>query len=411
MAKNWMSGENPTVQLVDKSTNLEPSHKGSSVLKAILWVVILSRIFFVEVAGLAYIYLPQAWIQAPQGTLPPTGNLLYQALSGLWVHWDGLWYLSIATFGYHGRPTATAFFPLYPLSMKLFGGGVVGGVIVSLLAFGIALFYLNRLVTLELGRQVAWYTLLALAFFPTAFYLNAVYSEALFLALAVASLYYLRTGKYWAAGPLGALATLCTVYGGLLVLPFLWIIWRREGFRIKKLLHLLWMPAGILVYMLFLFKRFGDPLMFESAQSNWSRHPEIFVVTLYQGILAAWRAIPQFFNYHHLFAPGNPSLVPGNFVNILFALFAIVILILSARRIPFYLWIYSLAALMIPLSYPATGFPLMSMPRLCLEAFPLFIGLGSIMARVRWTRAVYFIAAIPMGMLLTALFATAHWVA
>lgn len=412
MAKGWSVGEETRLAaLSDAGPRPKASERGGVAFKSLAWIFVLSRLFFIEAASLAYIYLPQAWVQAPQGTLPPSGSALYQILSGLWVHWDGLWYLSIATLGYHGRPTATAFFPLYPLSMKLFGSGVVGGMTVSLLAFAVALYYLNRLVSLELGPRVAWYTLLALAFFPTAFYLNAVYSEALFMALAAGSLYYLRTERYWIAGPLGALATLTTTYGILLVLPFFWVIYRREGWRLGKLLHVIWMPLGLLAYMVFLFKRFGDPLMFESAQSNWSRHFEIFPVTWYNGVVAAWRAMPQFFSFHHLFATGNPSLVPGNFFNLIFAIFAVLVVVLTARRLPFYLWIYTVAALLIPFSYPAVGYPLMSMPRLILEAFPIFIGLGMIMARVAWTRALYFVLAIPMGLLFTALFATAHWVA
>jgi hypothetical protein len=114
---------------------------------------------------------------------------------------------------------------------------------------------------------------------------------------------------------------------------------------------------------------------------------------------------------HHLFAHGNPSLAPSNFFNFLFAVAAVVVAVLSFKHVPFYLWIYAAAALLVPFSYPAGSVPLMSMPRLVLEAFPLFIGLGSIMARVPWTRAVYFIMALPAGALLTALFATAHWVA
>lgn len=412
MAKNGTVGyARPHLLAPQATPKAEANRRDWSLLKAITWVFVLSRIFFLEVAGAAYIYLPHAWVQAPQGTLPPSGGLFYQIISGLWVHWDGLWYLSIASYGYHGRPSATAFFPLYPAAMKLFGGGVVAGMMVSLAAFAVALYYLGRLVELELGPRVAWLTVLALAFFPTAFYLNAVYSESLFLALAIASLYYLRTGRYWIAGPLGALATLCTTYGGLLVLPFVWVIWHSEGYKFRQLWHALWMPLGLVAYMVFLFRRFGDPLVFESAQSGWGRHFEFLPVTLYQAVVSAWHAMPLALNLHQLFITGNPSLTPSNFFNFLFAVVALVVAVLSFRRIPFYLWLYAIAALLIPFSYPANGIPLMSMPRLVLEAFPLFIGAGTIMARVQWTRAVYFIAAIPTGMLLTALFATAHWVA
>ena len=380
-------------------------------LKAVTWIFVLSRVLFIETASLAYMYLPHAWVETPQGTLPPSGSLAYQVLGGLWVHWDGLWYLSISTFGYQGRPTATAFFPLFPMAMKLLGGGVIGGIVVSLAAFAGGLYFFGRLAELEFGPRVAWFSLMALAFFPTAFYLNAVYSESLFFALAAASLYYLRTQRYWIAGPLAALTTLDTIYGFLLMLPFAWQIWRQEGVRFSRLVHTVWPAVGLLGYMVFLFFRFGDPLVFESAQSNWARHPELLFVTLYQAMISAWNAIPLFFSAHHLFLGGVPSLTASNFFNFLFALCAIFLAVVSFSRIPFYLWMYSVAALLIPFSYPAVGTPLMSMPRLVLEAFPLFLGLGSIMARVRWTRALYFIAAIPLGMLLTALFATAHWVA
>ena len=195
------------------------------------------------------------------------------------------------------------------------------------------------------------------------------------------------------------------------MLPFLWVIYRNHGFRIKKLLHALWMPLGLVSYMIFLIPRFGDPLVFEKVQQYWGRHFEFFPITIYQAFQSAWTNAASALNPHQLFALGVPSTSPGNLFNLVFGLFAIVIAVLSAKRIPFYLYIYMIAALLIPFTYPAQGDPLMSMPRLVLEAWPLFLGLGSIMARVRWTRAVYFIVSIPFGMLLTALFATAHWVA
>jgi hypothetical protein len=382
------------------------------VLRAVLWVFVLSRVFFFEVASLAYIYLPHAWVEAPEGTLPPPGGLLYHVLAGLWVHWDGLWYLSIARYGYVNRPTATAFFPLYPFAMHVLGDStVVGGIVISLVAYAVALYFLAKLVTMECGPRVAWMTLLALAFFPTAFYNNAVYSESLFLMFALGSLYFLRTRRYGWGGLFGALATLVSVYGLFLAVPYAWQIWRQEGLRWRKLLHVLWMPAGLMAYMAYLTPLFGDPLIFQKAQSNWGRHFEPLVVTLWQGWHAALKAAPLVVRPAILFAQGQPSSLPANFFNFVFALFALVVAIGSVRRLPFYLWAYMACALLLPLSYPAQGQPLMSMPRLLLEAFPLFIGLGDMMARTRWVRATYFVLAIPLGMLLVSLFATAHWVA
>ncbi|NMP22316.1 mannosyltransferase family protein [Sulfobacillus harzensis] len=407
MAKDWIISERYETPVLEPG---KPSPATWPWLKNVVWLFLLSRLFFFETAGLAYIYLPHAWVETPPGRLPPSGNFFYHILAGLWVHWDGLWYLSIANVGYANRPQATAFFPLYPLVMKLFGGGVVSGMLVSMACFLVALYVFARLVTLDMGPRVAWFSILALAVFPTSFYFNAVYSESLFLLLAVSSLYSLRTGRYWIAGILGALATLTSTYGMVLCLPFLWVIWRSHGFRIKRLVHILWMPAGLVSYMIFLIPRFGDPLVFEKVQKFWGRHFELFPVTIFDAFKSAYHALPIFFNPHQLFATGVPTTTASNFFNLLFGIFAIVIAIVSAKRIPFYLWLYMLGALLLPFTYPA-GDPLMSIPRLTLEAFPIFIGIGSIMARIHWTRALYFIVAIPSGMLLTALFATAHWVA
>lgn len=362
-----------------------------------------------EVASLAYIYLPHAWVEAPQGTLPPPGSLVYRAILGLWAHWDGLWYLSIASFGYVGRQTATAFFPLYPWLVDLFGGGVLGAIIVSLLCDAASLWFLFQLSRLEFGENVAWWTTLAYAFFPTAFYTNAVYSESLFLMLAIGSLYFFRTRRYWWGGPMAAAATLVSMYGILLAAPIAWMIFFREK-QIKTVLHALWPSAGLLFYMGFLMPMFGDPLIFEKAQSNWGRHFEFALMTLWSGIVSGYHSL-HLLSWSTLFQTGQPSTQTMEPFNIIFALVSVTVLVMSFSKIPFYLWMYGALAVLVPLSYPAHGDPLMSMPRLVLESFPFFMGMGVFLARIPRLRWIYFGVSVPLGMLLVSLFATAHWVA
>lgn len=395
------------------ASDVVPRPQSSTTIRtrSIVWLIVLSRLFFMEIATLAYLYLPHAWVEAPPGTLPPTGSLAYRAILGLWVHWDGLWYYSIANFGYAGRATATAFFPLYPLAIRLFGSGVIGGLVVSWVSFAVAMWFLIRLVSQELGPRAAWFSGLAMAFFPTAFYANAVYSESLFLALALSTLYYARNRRYWIAGPLAALTTLVSMYGGILTIPLLILLWTQERPQWKKFLHALWPSAGLMVYMGFLVTKFGDPLVFEHAQSNWGRHFEWMWNTLWSGWIVAEHVWRSALNPVVLFQTGLPSLGPSNFYDLLFAVAAIVVAIFSVKRMPLYLWVYMVLALMVPLSYPAAGTPLMSMPRLILEAFPVFIGLGVLMQDHRWIRWVYFVVGLPIGILFVSLFATAHWVA
>src|SRR6202022_1733450 len=83
------------------------------------------------------------------------GNLLVAPLA----RWDSVWYLAIAHGGYDHEPARTAFFPLYPLVTRglgvVIGSDLVAGVIVSLIAFGVALALLYRLAAIELGERRA----------------------------------------------------------------------------------------------------------------------------------------------------------------------------------------------------------------------------------------------------------------
>src|ERR671917_862797 len=146
----------------------------------------VSRLLFVGVGAMAVNFLPQA---DPAGDpLGPSGFL------GYWAHWDGAWYSEIATGGYGERaPTSTAFFPLYPLLMRLgtalWGRPALWGVLFSLAATLLALFFLYRVAENLYGSRAAPAATLALAFFPTAYFLNAVYTEALFLTLTTGSVW------------------------------------------------------------------------------------------------------------------------------------------------------------------------------------------------------------------------------
>jgi Gpi18-like mannosyltransferase len=101
----------------------------------------------------------------------------------IWVHWDGVWYSQNATEGYGAHaPASTAFFPLYPLLVRSFNqvfGGPLSlgatstlGMLVSLLFLPLALFFVYRIAEDGWGGQVARTTNLALAFFPTSFFLT-----------------------------------------------------------------------------------------------------------------------------------------------------------------------------------------------------------------------------------------------
>src|SRR5215212_10884586 len=235
----------------------------------ILTTFVLSRLFFFGVGFVAAAFLP--WVEgaeAPQvlGFWDP------------WTHWDGVIYLDLAAHGYEANgPDRTAFFPLFPMLIR--AGAALGvpitlwGVLVSLVATFCALYFVYRIAEKHWGLKVARAAVLTFAFFPTAFFLNAVYTEALFVAFAA--------GSYWAAyvrrdlfvaGLLGALAAATRNTGVLLLIPlvYLWLRNRSE-FGWRGLWQLALVPAGLLGYMILLWYKFGDPLIFANAQTSWGR--------------------------------------------------------------------------------------------------------------------------------------------
>jgi mannosyltransferase PIG-V len=373
----------------------------------------LSRLMFMAAGSLAAAYLP--WATPAGFPLESPGFLNY------WAHWDGAWYLEIATEGYGERaPTSTAFFPLYPMLVRvgiaLGGGPALWGVLISLSATLAALFFVYRIAEALYDTPAARAATLALAFFPTAFFLNAVYTEALFLALC--------TGAFWAArvrrnlllaGLLGAFAAATRNLAVVLLIPLLveWLRYRRE-FGLKGLAGIALVPAGLLAYFAFLWRRFGDPLVSARQQREyWGRG----LTNPFTTLVDAWQAARD--GARHLFDPetlflstsATPALEASNTVNLAFLVHFLVLLVVGFALLPPGLWLYTFCIVLLPVLTPAPSFPLMSLPRFVLGAFPVFLVFGYLLSRSRPVLVLWLFFSAGTGVALTALFATWRWVA
>jgi hypothetical protein len=388
--------------------------KESSTREA--WVFVLaifaaSRLLFMGAGALAAAYLPLA---TPAGyPLEPPGPLNY------WAHWDGAWYSEVAVEGYGGlAPASTAFFPLYPVLMRSGIGDEVAlwGVLLSLLGTLLALYFLYRIGEDLYGLRVARAATLALAFFPTAFFLNAVYTEALFLALSAGAFWATRVRRnLLLAGLLGSLAAATRNLGVILLIPLLfeWLRGRRE-FGLVGLAWVALTPAGLLGYAAFLWGRFGDPLLFARQQGEyWGRELANPFSTLADAWLAARDGVGYLLDPEVLFlsTSASPALEASNTLN-----FAILILFLIALAVGFVvlppgLSLYTFLVVLLPVLAPAPSFPLMSLPRLVLGAFPFFLVLGYLLSRSRMVLILWLLFSAGTGVALTALFTTWRWVA
>jgi len=101
--------------------------------------------------------------------------------------WDSQHYIRIAEAGYQPGLLTNAFGPFYPWLIRglnlVTGDSIVSGLLISNVASGLALYLLYRFVRQRFSQQTAWRTLILFLAFPTAFYLNLVYTEGLFLLL------------------------------------------------------------------------------------------------------------------------------------------------------------------------------------------------------------------------------------
>lgn len=343
---------------------------------------------------------------------------------GYWARWDGAWYSEISTGGYDARyPASTAFFPLYPLLIRLGtlvgGGPALWGVAISLLATFFALYFVYRIAEHLYDVRAARAATLVTAFFPTAFFLNAVYTEALFLAFSAGCIWAAMVRReLLIAGVLGALAAATRSLGVLLVIPLAleWLRFRRES-GASGLLSIALVPAGTAAYLGFLWVRFGEPLVsFKQQEAYWGREPANPADTL----SAAWSAAGDGLSYlarplELLTSPtAGPTLAASNALNLVFLGLFLVVIGAGIMLLPPGLSVYSLILVLAGMLAPSPDLPLMSLPRFLLGAFPMFLVLGVVLSRAPYGRlalSTWLLLSGAAGAWMAALFVTWHWVA
>jgi Gpi18-like mannosyltransferase len=205
----------------------------------------------------------------------------FQLLLNQFCKWDGPHYMFIAQNGYVNSGDAAnfiVFFPLYPLLVRLATFNLayvnLSGLFVANLFSVVSVIYLFMLARLDFSERVATKAVLFLCVFPTAYFLSATYTEGLFLALTIASLYYARKASWAVAGFLGLLASLTRI-AGLLLLPVLIVEYlHQKKYRIRAVnLRVLWLclPAlGFLAYLVLNHQVTGNFFAFlEIQRAHW----------------------------------------------------------------------------------------------------------------------------------------------
>ena len=330
-----------------------------------------------------------------------------QLLMNQFAKWDGPHYMYIAQNGYTNQGDAAnfiVFFPLYPFIVRLitfdFAYINLSGLIISNISSLIAVIYLFKLAKLDYSDSVAKKAVLFLSVFPTAYFLSAVFTESLFLALTIASLYYARNAKWAYTGVVGLLASLTRIAGLLLLLVLIVEYLHQKEWKIKAIdPKLIWtsLPAiGFLIYLLINYQVTGNFFTFiEIERTHWSE-----TLNPINGFLGAvgWSTNGAF----------PDSLIIG-YAQIIFAALGLTMVI--AGFIAAYKHklrpSYAVYTLLIWMLAVATSFWI-SIPRYVLSMFPMFI-LFALLSRKKAVTIMLSMVSFAALAFFTWLFATGEW--
>jgi hypothetical protein len=363
----------------------------NQTVREVLLDFVATRTAIIVIAELAAVTIGQR----PGEHVQESTNMLLD----VWGRWDAVHYLDIATQGYQG--TDMAFFPLFPMLIRilgqLVGNHLIAGILISNASFFFGLLYLYKLLEHEYDRSVARRAIFYVSIFPSALFFSAVYTESLFFFLTVAAFYYMRSHRWLVASIIGFFASMSRVEGVLLVVPFAieWYMQYKGELRerLATLATGALIPCGLFLYMAYLWVLRGDPLYFSHVQIHWNRH-----------LAAPWVSVMDAF--HKIAIAHQGQTVAGQSLELAFTALMIGILIVGWKQLrPSYI-AYMALSILIPMSTSS----LMSMPRFALVLFPMYAILARDGERP-WVNNLIVAFSLPLLGLFTVLYADWYWVA
>jgi hypothetical protein len=297
-----------------------------------------------------------------------------------WLRWDSLWYLRIAIYGYHWTSTlihryqSTAFFPLYPVTIRALhalGLGYDQAALVSANVAGLgAAWFFDRYAIRRLGEEEAKAALVTFLLFPTSLYLSAGYASAWLAFGAALALYAVTERRFVLATCAAALASASESTGAAVAVLVAVAAWQAGGAERRRApLYFLAGLAGLFGYMLYLGLRFHDPLAFLHAEAAWL--PPIPLRTRLVRLLT----LQPFLRLGDPWSLDLPILV----VFVATAVAATVRRFFTGPEAVF-VWCILLVSVWVH-ALPANS--LMSMARITSLALPLFLALGPFLGRRR----------------------------
>ena len=313
----------------------------------------------VGVAALHHIMLEPTGINPGQGAVYDYGSWAF------WLQWDSNHYISIARSAYV-RFEQHAFFPLYPAAVALMAAitklpAHLAALAVSNLSAALAIWVIYRAYAKELGFQSLRAFVILWAVWPGSFYFSTAYTESLYALLLALSLYALKRDSMAGFGIWGTLLCLCRP-SGLLLAPAALAARLIRRPRLKPGLIMLFAPLlGLAAYAAYCHWDAADGLAFINAQKSWGRKPGFALATMME-IFRSLGGDQDIWSLNHL-----RTMIDG-----LMVLLSLGLSGLLWRRVGKEESLMVLFTLGLCLS---TG-SIVSLNRIMLSAYPIFLGLG-----------------------------------
>lgn len=328
----------------------------------------------------------------------------------IWQNWDADLFVKVARFGY---PPTDAYadrtevdFPMMPLLYRavhaVTGDWTLAGLVISLVAGGVAACALYHLAASEWGPEAGKRAVLYLVCFPYAVFLFAGYSEALFLAFATTAWVFAKQGRWREAGLLAAGASFTRVLGlclaAALAVEYLVWAWKRGGLREVVKPRILWLGAplvSVAAFVVYLWSRTGQWDAYQEAQeAGWSRH----TASIAEGFRTVFHAANngnQGGEYAWSWRAEMLAVVGG-------AVIAVVLLLLHRWGEATYVGLSAL--LLAAQNYYASSV------RAALVWFPVYLLLARVTVRREWLHHVVVATTAPLMIVFVLVFNQTRWV-
>ena len=380
------------------------------MLKKIIFLFLSWRIFLFIPLFIAQALIPYRHgypYTSPLYFLDDTKSIVSHFLLSPWLNFDGVYYLLIAANGY---TVNAGFFPLFPISIHLtstifgevmafdFAQYAIALILVSLY-FLLSLITMFKLVKIDYKEKIAIWSIIFMLLFPTSFFFASIYSESLFLLLALSSFYFARKKRWILASLCGGLLTATRLVGVAIIPVLLYEFLKQEKSLFKiKALPLFLTFLGILSYMWFNLQKWGNAFYFIQAQGNFENNRSTTSLIL----------IPQTI-YRYIKILTGVSLRQFEWwvalLEISTFIFVVVMLFVAwKKKIRASYILFALICFLIPISSGTfTG-----LPRYSLVLFPIFITLALI--GNRFSKISYSIISVVFLFILFMLFSKGYYI-